>query len=139
LLTEKYGITTQQWIILLLLAKDPNIIYIQEHPEKNNLQAKDLAEALNVSRANITNLLTILIQKNLVQQVSDGIDKRNKIITLTRQGEKVIDEMEVPRKKRNDYLFRNFSKEQKNSFIDFIQSSLHTLQEDMQKMHQQKL
>jgi DNA-binding MarR family transcriptional regulator len=40
--------------------------------------AKELAEAMNVSRANITNMLTVLIRKKLVAQISDKVDKRRK-------------------------------------------------------------
>ena len=80
ILTMPYGITTQQWIIMLLLVKDPNIIYLQENPTTEPLSAKDIADAMNVSRANVTNLLSVLIKKKLVTQTSDGADKRRKRI-----------------------------------------------------------
>lgn len=63
-ITRSQDITVQQWFILLLLANDPNIIYLQENPQKKPLMAKEIAEALNVTQANVTNLLTILIEKN---------------------------------------------------------------------------
>jgi DNA-binding MarR family transcriptional regulator len=130
-LTEKYGITTQQWIIMLLLAKDPNIIYLQENPSDKPLSAKDIAEAMNVSRANITNLLNVLIDKKLITQTFDGTDKRRKRIILTPTGENIVKALEGPRKKRNDDLFKNFNKEEKESFIAFIQSALSFLKRDM--------
>jgi DNA-binding MarR family transcriptional regulator len=132
-LTVQYGITTQQWIIMLLLAKDPNIIYLQENPSSKPLSAKDLADAMNVSRANITNLLTVLMNKNLVTQTFDGNDKRRKRIILTVEGEKIVAALESPRKKRNDDLFKKFKKEEKESFISFIQSALLFLKKDMEK------
>lgn len=132
LLTEKYGITTPQWIIMLLLAKDPNIIYIQEHPGKEPLLAKELADAMNVSRANITNMLSGLMEKKLVKQVDDKTDKRNKRLLLTAKGQKVLVELENPRKKRNDDLFRYFTSEDKGMFLTFIQNALKSLKEDIE-------
>lgn len=132
LLTEKYGITTPQWIIMLLLAKDPNILYIQEHPSDQPLLAKQLAEAMNVSRANITNLLNLLLEKKLVKQINDKEDKRNKRLALTVKGMKVIAELENPRNKRNNDLFRYFSKQDKEVFLTFIQTALKSLNEDIE-------
>lgn len=132
-LTLQYGITTQQWIIMLLLAKDPNILWLQEHPSNQPLSAKDLADAMNVSRANITNLLNVLIQKQLVTQTYDGNDKRRKRVILTQQGAQIVQALELPRKKRNDDLFKNFNMEEKQSFISFIQSALILLKQDMSK------
>jgi DNA-binding MarR family transcriptional regulator len=132
-LTQRYGITTQQWLILLLLAKDPNIIYLQENPQDKPMLAKELADAMNVSRANITNLLNVLLHKKLVKQTEDGVDKRRKRLVLTKEGEKVVDALEEPRHKRNAKLFSNFSKQEKENFIAFIQTSLTLLKKDMGK------
>jgi DNA-binding MarR family transcriptional regulator len=132
-MTQKYGITTQQWLILLLLAKDPNIIYLQEHPQEKPMLAKELADAMNVSRANITNLLNVLIQKKLIAQVEDAIDKRRKRLVLTKQGERTVMELEEPRHKRNQRLFQGFSREEKDAVISFIKKSLSVLKRDMAK------
>ncbi len=53
-ITQQFGITTQQWLILLLLAKDPNILYFKENPQEKPMMAKELAEAMNVGRENRT-------------------------------------------------------------------------------------
>jgi DNA-binding MarR family transcriptional regulator len=133
LLTQQYGITTQQWLILLLLAKDPNIIYLQEHPQEKPMLAKELADAMNVSRANITNLLNVLLRKKLIIQTEDGFDKRRKRLVLTKEGEKVVDALEGPRHKSNARLFSKFSKEEKDTFIEFIRTSLALLKGDAEK------
>jgi DNA-binding MarR family transcriptional regulator len=133
ILTQQYGITTQQWLILLLLAKDPNIIYLQEHPQEKPMLAKELADAMNVSRANITNLLNVLLRKKLIIQTEDGFDKRRKRLVLTKEGEKVVDALEGPRHKSNARLFSSFSKEEKDVFIEFIRTSLAVLKGDAEK------
>ena len=87
---------------------------------------------MNVSRANVPNLLSVLIKKKLVTQTSDGADKRRKRIILTKLGEKVVLGLETPRMQRNNDLFKNFRKDEKESFIKFIQSALIFLKKDME-------
>lgn len=123
-ITQRYGITTQQWLIMLLLAKDPNMVYLKERKKDQPILAKDLADAMNVSRANITNLVNVLINKNLIRQITDGIDKRRKMLELTPEGEHIILELEKPRQIRNQLLFSTFSMEEKMHFISFIRTSL---------------
>jgi DNA-binding MarR family transcriptional regulator len=132
-LTQRYGITTQQWLILLLLAKDPNIIYLQENPQEKPMLAKELADAMNVSRVNITNLLNVLLRKKLIRQVADDDDKRRKRLTLTPKGEAVVLALEEPRHKRNQRLFSSFSTGQKDDMIQFIKKCLFLLRQDMGK------
>jgi DNA-binding MarR family transcriptional regulator len=124
MITKKYGITTQQWLILLLLANDPNIIYLQENPQEKPLMAKELADAMNVSRANITNLINVLLKKKLIVQVADEADKRRKRLVLSKAGEKVVASLEVERTEKNNKLLNSFSKSDKESFIRFIKTCL---------------
>lgn len=128
LITREFGITTQQWFILLLLANDPNIIYLQENPQQKPLMAKELAEALNVTRANITNLLYVLLTKKLVIQIEDPVDRRRKRLSLTPAGEKLVQKLEKVRNKYNDQLFMSFSKKDKDQFIGFAKACLKTMQ-----------
>lgn len=129
LITQQYGITTQQWFILLLLAGDPNIIYLQENKHEKDLMAKELAEALNVSRANITNLLNVLIDKNLISQGADENDKRRKRLTLTKEGRVLVEKLEKPRLQVNEKLLNKFSKTEKENFIAFIAICLENMKD----------
>jgi DNA-binding MarR family transcriptional regulator len=132
-MTQQHGITTQQWLILLLLAKDPNIVYFKDHPQEKPMLAKELAEAMNVSRANITNLLNVLMKKDLVMQTFDKSDKRRKRLILTKTGEKIVMALERPRHAGNNRLLNRFSNEEKATFISFIQQVLAVLKVDMEK------
>jgi DNA-binding MarR family transcriptional regulator len=134
LLTSQHGITTQQWVIMLLLAKDPNILYIQENPDKEYLVAKDIADALFVSRANVTNLLNILTQKELITPITLNGDNRRKPLELTEKGKKVIADLELPRYKRNAALFKKYNNQEKENFINFIESSLQIMKADFEKL-----
>ncbi|NDA60904.1 MAG: MarR family transcriptional regulator [Chitinophagia bacterium] len=124
LITQQFGITTQQWFILLLLAKDPNILYFKLNPHNQPLMAKELAEAMNVSRANITNMLTVLIRKKLVTQISDKVDKRRKRLSLTPQGIVLVKKLEKLRNTYNKQMLSHFSSEQKKQFVRFIDTCL---------------
>ena len=130
-LTQKYGITAQQWLILLLLSKDPNIIYLQENPQDKPMLAKELATAMDVSRANITNLLNLLLRKKLISQIADVHDKRRKRLTLTKKGKIIVIKLETERYKRNQRLFENYSKIEKEEFINFIKNSLAVIKYDL--------
>lgn len=121
---KKFGITTQQWLILLLLANDPNIIYLQEHPQYKPLLASELAEAMNVSRANITNLLNVLIQKDLITQVEDDLDKRRKRLKLSVKGAAIINELEPIRVAKNNDFFAETTEGEKLGFIAFVKKCL---------------
>lgn len=120
LITQQFGITTQQWFILLLLAKDPNILYFKLNPHNQPLMAKELAEAMNVSRANITNMLTVLIRKKLVAQISDKVDKRRKRLSLTPQGILLVKKLEKLRNTYNKRMLSHFSSAEKKQFIQFV-------------------
>ena len=124
LITQKFGITTQQWFILLLLAKDPNILYFKLNPSSKPLMAKELAEAMNVSRANITNMLNVLILKKLVTQLSDKDDKRRKRLSLTPQGIGLVKKLEKLRTAYNKKMLSQFSPLEKRQFIRFIDDCL---------------
>lgn len=124
IITQQFGITTQQWFILLLLVKDPNILYFKLNPQEKPLMAKELAEALNVSRANITNLLNVLIKKKLVMQIEDDVDKRRKRLSLTDAGNRMVEKIEKVRIEYNKRLFSKFSKSDKETIIKFMDTCL---------------
>ncbi len=124
LLTKNFGITTQQWFILLFLANDPNIIYLQQRQKNKPLMASELADALNVSRANITNLLNVLIEKKLIEQKEDRADRRRKQLKLTKQGEKIVKDLEQVRHARNEKILSRFSSKEKEQFIAFTEHCL---------------
>jgi DNA-binding MarR family transcriptional regulator len=126
-ITKRYGITVQQWFILLLLANDPNIIYLQQHPQRKPLMAKELAEALNVTRANVTNLLNVLLAKKLILQVTDAEDRRRKRLMLSAAGTRLVQRMEKVRSEFNDRLLSRFSKREKEQFILFAGACLEAM------------
>jgi DNA-binding MarR family transcriptional regulator len=118
------GITTQQWVILLHLAGDDNMTYLQNNKQEKPLMAKELAEALHTSRANITNLVNVLIGKKLVIQIADNLDRRRKRLRLSAEGQKVVKRLEKQRNQYNDWLLSGFEEREKLSTSKFLKHFL---------------
>jgi len=75
---QKAGLSNQQWIILIHLAKDPNLPYLIRERHDKPMMASELADSLGVTRANITNLISVLMNKKLIPySQSRTVDKRN--------------------------------------------------------------
>jgi DNA-binding MarR family transcriptional regulator len=128
---QRMGITTQQWRVMLHLAYDPNIPFIEEIKiSKHSILASELAEAFNVSRPNITNLINSLIEKGLVKQLEDAKDRRKKFLNLTKKGEEVLEAIEPIRKKANRRLLEHFDKDEKEHFYDNLMDCLNILNID---------
>ncbi|MEN0046232.1 MAG: MarR family transcriptional regulator [Bacteroidota bacterium] len=112
------GITTQQYMVMLHLASDPNIPFLENH--RREMLASELATSLKISRPGITNILKMLIEKNLVQQIEDKKDRRQKRLRLTENGARLIKEVEPIRHEANRNLLEGFSDEEKDNFLDYI-------------------
>lgn len=127
ILSQNLGISTQQWLILLHLGNDPNIEYINKRDNSKPILASDLAESLNVSRPNITNLLNVLIEKGLVDQVGEKKDKRRKHLVLTQKGVDTLELLQPQREMLNSDLFINLTETEKASFLSLVDKMMDNL------------
>jgi DNA-binding MarR family transcriptional regulator len=134
ILLHIHGLTSQQWIILLHIAMDPNLPFFKGSGRDAPPTASELASYFNVSRANITNLLNTLSEKGLVRQVDDTVDKRRKILRLTEKGEAMVDRLEVLRHEANDKLFESFSAFEKSLFLNLIDRCLVYQEEENKRL-----
>jgi DNA-binding MarR family transcriptional regulator len=123
-LTNIIGLTTQQWMVLLYIQGDTNIPYAKERIQEGGILASDIAEALNVSRPNITTLLQILANKGLITQDKDPKDKRRKVLVLTRKGKDAIEKVTPLRENANRRLLYDFSEEEKEDLLSKIMHCL---------------
>lgn len=124
---KSLGVSTQQWLILLHLADDPNIPFLSKNKQHLPLMASEIAASLQVSRPNVTNMVNNLIEKELVQQVEDGSDRRRKRLMLTPKGNKLITELQPSRKFFNEQLFKNFSAQEKKQLLDLAEKCIEKL------------
>ncbi len=118
---QKAGLSNQQWIILIHLAKDPNIPYLIRRPQLKPIMASELAESMGVTRANITNLLSTLMEKSLIRQIEDKEDRRIKRLVLTPKGERLIQSMQAGRVESNRSYLVGLSNEEKENLLTTLQ------------------
>ena len=139
------NITTQQYVVLLHLANDPNIPFIEKGNFNKGMLASELATSMRISRPGMTNLLKILIQKKLVQQTEEPNDRRRKRLQLTEKGEQLILEMEPLRKEANAAFLSQFNDIEKKQFLNLIERCASYAKDqlenpqDLTKMHQRIL
>ncbi len=126
-ITQEAGITTQQWLVLLHLAGDPNIPYFDRDEHKQPMLASELADALYVSRPNITNLINALLQKGLIKQVEDAIDRRRKRLTLAPAGKALLSKLEEGRGAFNRRLLQGLDANQEEAFLRFLETCNSTI------------
>lgn len=120
MLCQTKGVTTQQWLVMLHLAHDPNIPFIDENEPDDYLTSSDLASAMNVSRPNITSIINSLMEKGMVEQRDDEYDRRVKRILLTPQGLRVLEEIQPIRQMANARLFSHFEALERDHFLDLL-------------------
>ncbi len=118
---EKAGLSNQQWIILIYLAKDPNLPYLIREKHEKPMMASELANALGVTRANITNLINVLLEKKLIKQVEDADDRRIKRLMMTPKAEKLIKTMQPNRLKSNKEHLVGLTIKEKKEFLSYLQ------------------
>jgi DNA-binding MarR family transcriptional regulator len=125
-LTNKVGLTTQQWLILLYLAGDPHFqTHKKRHkPNEEGAYASEIADVLNVSRPNITNMINILMQKGLILQAEDSMDRRRKKLKLTDKARKILKKLQPFRERGNKKLFAHLQPAEKEQLLLTLKSCL---------------
>lgn len=131
---QKVGLTTQQWLILLHLADNPNLPFLKREKHDKALMASELAESLNVSRANITNLINVLLEKGLIKQYEDEQDRRKKRLSLTNDGIALIDKTQPSRLAVIHYLIEGFTDDEKVMFLRFLEQCMNKIINEPEKI-----
>lgn len=124
----KQGLTNKQWVVLIHLAKDPNLPILIREEHQKPMMAYELADSLGVTRANVTNLIKSLLNKKLINQIEDGEDRRKKRLVLTKKGEALIKKMQPSRMKTNAEMLDGFTEKEKKDFLVYIQKCAKNIQ-----------
>lgn len=74
-------ITTNQWIVLTLLM------------EKEEMDMKDIAKALDISNSAVTQLVESLCEKGYICRTGNTSDRRKTVVTLTKEHTKEMQEL----------------------------------------------
>jgi len=118
---SKQGLTNQQFVILIHLAKDPNLPFLNREQHNKPMLAYELADSLGVTRANVTNLIKVLLEKKLIKQIEDKEDRRKKRLILSKKGEEMIRVMQPERIASNKKMLEGLSKVEKEKFLNYLQ------------------
>lgn len=76
-LLRPYGLGSTQWYVLYQLA---NV---------GPTMQRDLVQMLNIERATLSGVVTTLLSKGLIMQAPDTEDQRQRILRITRAGDKL--------------------------------------------------
>lgn len=68
-----------------------NVIIILAHQEKKKIHQRDIEQALNLTNPTVSVLLNRLEEKNFIKRISDPEDSRARIILLTDNAQKLVD------------------------------------------------
>ncbi len=136
IISQSLGISTQQWLILLHLAQDPNIPFFEKKRQRKPLLASEIADSLEVSRPNITNMLNTLLEKKLIKQVADGNDRRRKRLELSEKGWELVRSLQPSRQFFNEMLFADFTHEQKEQLLGMVDKCIEQLEAYQSEQHE---
>ncbi len=125
------GLTSQQWLVLLQIAGDPNFPGASRRNDRDGavegVLASEIAAARGVSRANVSTMITPLLRRKLIRQKDDPGDRRRKLLTLTPAGRKVIEQLEPLRRGANQKLFEDLETEAKKELLSHLSRWLEKL------------
>ena len=122
------GLTTQEWLVLLQLAGDPNFPATGPAVATPPL-ASDIARARGVTRATVSAVVTSLKQRGLVTMSPDPEDARRHRLTVTPAGAARIAEIEPARRAANRRLLDHLDEKERVAFHGYLLSCLDVLWE----------
>jgi DNA-binding MarR family transcriptional regulator len=130
IICKKLGISTQQWLILLHIARDPNIPFIDFEEHKKDVLPKEIAATLGTSKANITILINGLLEKNLINEEQDSTDKRKKRLKLSADGVNLLKGLQMKREQLNSSLFAAFKPNEMEKMLQFVEKFITVLEKN---------
>lgn len=104
---SQYKLTKPQFDVLLVM----------HFSAQESVTTTQLAEELMVSKANITGIVTRLVDSELISKVTDENDTRSKKITLTSKGIELIDKIMPRYFEMGEELYSNFSEEERGKLL----------------------
>lgn len=122
------GLTSQQWLVLLQIAGDPNFPRSRNRAV-NGVLASEIASARGVSRANVSTLVGTLLRRGLIRQSDHPQDRRRKLLTLTDGGRNIVERLEPLRRGANQKLFAGIEPAMKKKMLSQLRQLLHKLEE----------
>ena len=126
---SRAGLTTQQWLMLLQIAGDPNFAVPGNGPTRGGpgVMACEIAQARGVSRANVSMLVRQLLRMGLVSQLEQADDRRRRHLALTRAGRSALADIDTARREANRNLFAGLTAAERRQLLRALHACLERL------------
>jgi len=126
---SRAGLTTQQWLMLLQIAGDPNFAAPQEGCPRDGtgIMASEIARLRGVTRANVSILVAQLVKARLVEQKEHPDDRRRKHLVLTVAGRRALAGIEPARHEANQNLFAGLTSKERRQLLGLLRTCLERL------------
>jgi DNA-binding MarR family transcriptional regulator len=127
--SSRAGLTTQQLLMLMQIAGDPNFAVPRDSPSRNGpgVMASEIARARGVSRANVSMLVAQLLRMGLVTQVEQSGDRRRKHLAVTDAGRRALADTESARRAANRNLFAGLTPTERKQLLRSLRACLERL------------
>ncbi len=127
-LAARAELTTQQWIVLLQIAGDPNFPG-PTVSRSTGVLPSEIAAARGVTRATVSAVVSSLERQGLIRQVPDHEDRRRRRLRLTRAGERAVATTEPLRRSANRRLFSRLGAGERKELLRLLHTCLSSLSE----------
>jgi MarR family transcriptional regulator, transcriptional regulator for hemolysin len=126
---SRAGLTTQQWLLLLQIAGDPNFAAPKDAPSRigQGVMASEIARARGVSRANVSMLVAQLLRLGMVSQEAQPDDRRRKHLTVTESGQRALASIESARRDANRNLLAGLTPTERRQLLRSLRACLERL------------
>ena len=125
-LGARAGLTTQQWLVLLQVAGDPNF----DAPDgratgaSGGVLSSEIAAARGVSRASVSTLVAQLLGKGLVRQQPEAGDRRRKGLSITAKGRAALARLDASRRRANRVLLAELGVKERAALLRSLHACL---------------
>lgn len=126
-LAASVGLTTQQWIVLLQIARDP--AFPGGSSEPGGVLASEIAAARGLSRATLSITISQLKSRALVTEVRDPADRRRRTLQPTAAALGLLERIEPTRRAANRRLLAELTAQERAMFLRCLDRCLAVLWE----------
>lgn len=125
-LAAQAGLTTQQWLVLLQVAGDPNFHAPdgQTTRSEGGVLGSEIALARGVSRASVSTLVAQLLGKGLIRKQAETGDRRRKGLLVTARGRASLARLDASRRRANRILLAELSARERRVLLDSLRACL---------------
>lgn len=120
------GITTQQWLVLLQIAGDPNFTARRTALDEP-LLASEIARERGLAKPTLSALVNALKSEGLIREDRDEHDRRRRRLVITTKGARALDKLEPLRRAANQRLLADLSQADRRKFLTYLESALGVL------------